>query len=291
MGLSNSQAEYLEQLKERFTNSSKFILDLQRRQQITQNDKISQKLSKCPIYAQGQLVYLHKPSSTSLTGNSKKFTAKYVGPFVIHQLLDSTHVLLADLKGRILRDVFHFNRLKPAFMRASAGQNITNLQKLKEALQKSDNNNDQCHLTQSNCYSFTDECGSEINSDDGDFLYSAHADPVDLNNCFQNLSANNGMAATTILDRDRQLRLLHSLQSAPSQDSQYTIEKARFRAGQLIILLSLQRDNKKYSFWFDPSTDVNGPEIVETIFNNGKIRITGSQNKFLTRMHMMLQVK
>ena len=93
------------------------------------------------MYSVGQLVYLYKPTISSLTANSKKIAAEWCGPLVVHDVLDRTHYILATLKGEILRDVFNFNRLKPCFVRASGDtKNITHIQKLKEALGK---NNDQ----------------------------------------------------------------------------------------------------------------------------------------------------
>ena len=67
-----------------------------------------------PIYSVGQLVYLYKPTSSYLTANSKKISAQWCGPLVIHEILDRTHYILATLKGDILTDVFSFNRQKPS---------------------------------------------------------------------------------------------------------------------------------------------------------------------------------
>ena len=136
-GLSHSYEEYIEHLKKKFGQISRTMLTLQRKQQDKQNTEISNKLNKTPIYSVGQLVYLYKPSSSSLTANSKKIAAEWCGPLVIHEVLDRTHYILATMKGEILRDVFNFNRLKPCFMRAAnEKKNITHMQKLKEAIGK-----------------------------------------------------------------------------------------------------------------------------------------------------------
>ena len=109
------------------------MVQLQKHQQQKQNDDISQKLVKDPIFCKGQLVYLHKPDSSSITVPSRKLQAKWIGPFAIYHILDRTHYMLCTLEGKVIQDVFNFNRLKPAFIKSSSG-NISNLQKLKQKL-------------------------------------------------------------------------------------------------------------------------------------------------------------
>ena len=120
-GLTHSYGEYAALLKKIFDHLSRVMLQLQGRQQNAQQVKVTSKLSKSPIYSEGQLVYLYKPTSSSLTANSRKIDAEWCGPLVIHQVLDRTHYLLATLTGEVLNDVFNFNRLKPSFVRASSG--------------------------------------------------------------------------------------------------------------------------------------------------------------------------
>lgn len=134
-GLSLSYQEYVSHLKDKFSNISRTMLSLQRHQQEKQNVQMSNKLSKNPIYTVGQLVYSFKPTSSSLTANSKRIAAEWCGPLVIHKVLDRTHYILSTIKGEVLNDVFNFNRLKPCFIRSSSDiKNITNVQKLKAAL-------------------------------------------------------------------------------------------------------------------------------------------------------------
>ena len=136
-GLSRTYEEYVEHLKKKFQHISRTMLKLQRQKQDKQNAEISQKLSKNQIYSVGQLVYLYKPTSSSLTANSKKIAAEWCGPLVVHDVLDRTHYILATLKGEILRDVFNFNKLKPCFVRASGDtKNITHITKTKGSIRK-----------------------------------------------------------------------------------------------------------------------------------------------------------
>ena len=314
LGLTSTQAEYIEQLKERFKGVSKFILELQENQQKIQNEKISQKLSKNPTYQKGQLVYLHKPSSSSLTSNCKKFTAKYVGPFVIHQVLDPTHVLLVDLHGRLLRDVFSVNRIKPAFMRATECKNISNLQKLREVLamndkgqESTDNGEEQCNLasashdtdsssSSSACkFDFVDETGQILDcTDDSDLVFSAQTTPVDLSPHKQNLEVNNGFAAPMQLSKDCQIRLVKKLQNAPAGDATYSVLKLKWQAGQLRVLLSVPLKDTEFTFWWDPHSEQSCPDIVEKMLaesQKGKLRCTGSPDKFAKTVYGMLTLK
>lgn len=301
LGLTSSQSEYLQQLQERFDSVSKSMLQLQEKQQKTQNEKISQRLSKSPTYEKGQLVYLHKPSSSSLTSNAKKFTARYVGPFAVHEVLDPTHVLLIDLKGRILRDVFSVNRIKPAFMRTTESRSITNLEKLREALKENElkSQESQCHMSQEETkFEFIDETGEKIHSNVDDFVFAAMAQPVDVTSHQQNLVKNNGLAAPVPLSKDQQCRLLERLQKAPSKDEGYSVDKAKFQTGQLRLLLSLPIEHSKegkctknHKFWWDPLCDQNGHQIVEKVLGkDSKVKCLGSLEKFTKSIYGMLGV-
>ena len=70
---------------------------------------------------------------SQLRTNSRKVTIKYVGPLVIHKIVDPHNYLLMMLDGKILRGLFEFERLKPTIIRTSYG-NVVNLVQLKEVL-------------------------------------------------------------------------------------------------------------------------------------------------------------
>lgn len=294
-GLSSSQKDYIQQLNERFQSVSKFMIDLQEHQQKAQNEKISQKLNKSPVYEPGQLVYLHKPDSSSLTANSKKFTAKYVGPFVVYQVLDSTHVLLADIKGRVLRDVFHINRIKPAFIRAPDSTNITHLQKLRNALAvKQDTNvcTDQAHITTCNEPKsvVVDEHGTKLEYNESEFCFTAQTNPVDLTHHELNMTANNGLACPTALSLEQQVKLLEKLQTSPMSEAVYTIVRARFRLGSLQLLLAMSSPKGEIRFWWNPNGEENYQNLVTQILDTKKIKCTGTPEKFVGNLYSMLRV-
>ena len=84
-------------------------------------------------YNSGDLVYIISPLTSQLYTASWKITIKYVGPVVISKTIDPLNYLLMTLDGRILRDHFEHERLKPANIRTTQG-NVHNLAQLKQVM-------------------------------------------------------------------------------------------------------------------------------------------------------------
>ena len=84
-------------------------------------------------YNSGDLVYIISSLTSQLCTASWKITIKYVGPVVIYKIIDPHNYLLMTLDGRILRELFEHERLKPANIRTSQG-NIHNLAHLKQIM-------------------------------------------------------------------------------------------------------------------------------------------------------------
>ena len=62
-----------------------------------------------------------------------KVLIKYVGLIVIYKNIDPHNYLLMTLDGKILRDLFKHERLKPAILRTNKG-NVNNLSQLKQVV-------------------------------------------------------------------------------------------------------------------------------------------------------------
>ena len=58
---------------------------------------------------------------------------KYIGPLVIHKIIDSHNYLLITLDRKILIGIFEHERLKPAIIRTSQ-RNIHNLPQLNQVI-------------------------------------------------------------------------------------------------------------------------------------------------------------
>ena len=84
-------------------------------------------------YNTGDLVYIISPLTSQLRTTSRKVTIKYLGPLVIYKIVDPHNYLFRTLDGKILRDLFEHERLRPVIKRASHS-NVNSLVQLKQAL-------------------------------------------------------------------------------------------------------------------------------------------------------------
>lgn len=291
-GLSRTYEEYAEHLKKKFEQISRTVLQLQRVKQEKQNAQISQKLGKNPIYSVGQLVYLFKPTSSSLTANSRKISASWCGPLVINQVLDRTHYILATLKGEILHDVFNFNRLKPCFLRATdERKNITHIQKLKEVLGKSQESG-QVNCENSKTPVFTDENGKQLPSVTAEQVSClCQTDAADLTPHLDNVSENSGLAVPFVLNQRQLEQQLQLVMQAPS-DGYMEIHRARFKAGNLQILTSVPIKNadtgtetSPYKFWLHIDKYPELATVGEQVLLDKKIPVCGTPKKILYRLY------
>ena len=82
-------------------------------------------------YKSRDLVYIISPLTSQLCTALRKVMIKYVGPIVVYEIIDPHNYLLMMLDGKLLRGLFHHERLKPPILRTSEG-NITNLVTLKQ---------------------------------------------------------------------------------------------------------------------------------------------------------------
>jgi uncharacterized short protein YbdD (DUF466 family) len=293
-GLSQTYEEYVDHLKKKFQNISRTMLSLQRKIQDRQNAQISQKLSKSPIYTVGQLVYLYKPTSSSLTANSKKIVAEWCGPLVIHQVLDRTHYILATLKGEVLQDVFNFNRLKPCFIRASHEQkSITHVQKLKEALGQSVKQSEVAQGKPSDdTIQFIDENDETMPSfDSEEATYFGSTQPVDEHEYVLLLATNKGIAATHKLTHDELKQQFNLMMTAPV-DKTMTMHRARFKSGNLQILVSFLKPqldsaiNTTVRFWWNVDRYPDFTELIEKVLSNRLIPISGTPKRMMKKLFM-----
>ena len=85
-------------------------------------------------YKGGELVYIIPHYLTSqLRISSWKIAIKYVGPVVVYKIIDPHNYLLMTLDGKILREIFEHERLKPTVIRTNQG-NVQNLADLRQIM-------------------------------------------------------------------------------------------------------------------------------------------------------------
>jgi hypothetical protein len=209
-GLSQTAETYVNHMKQRFANMGKVILSLQERHQETQRLATAHRLNAMPIYSVGQLVYLYKPDSSSLTANSRKIAAHWCGPLSIYRILDRTHYILATLKGEILTDVFSYNRLKPCFLRTQE-KPISNLRELRNILNKNDSKSKEDDS--SSTVNVVDEHGDQPSQGEVMQMYYITTDEVDLNEYLERDEVSSLASITELTDDqlERQLCLVIDL--------------------------------------------------------------------------------
>ena len=84
-------------------------------------------------YKRGDLIYIISPLTSQLCTASHKVAIKYVGPMVVYKIIDIHNYLLMTLDGKILRELFEHERLKPATIRTGQG-NIQNIAELRQVM-------------------------------------------------------------------------------------------------------------------------------------------------------------
>ena len=84
-------------------------------------------------YNSRDLVYIISLHTSQLHTTSRKVAMKYVGSLVIYKVIDPHNYLLLMLDGKILKDPFEHERLKPTIVRTGQG-NVCNLAKLKQLI-------------------------------------------------------------------------------------------------------------------------------------------------------------
>ena len=84
-------------------------------------------------YKGGALVYIISPLTSQLHTVSHKIAIKYVGSVVIYKIVEPHNYLIMTLDGKILREIFEHERLKPAIIRTNQG-NVQNLAKFRQIM-------------------------------------------------------------------------------------------------------------------------------------------------------------
>jgi hypothetical protein len=107
--------DYMAELQKRFEQLKEVVVSHRVEQQKAQQIRERRTHLDAHTYAKGDLVYYYAPRLSELQTNYKKFQASWVGPLQIMHIWDSTHFVLADLTGKILRALggVHRNLLKP----------------------------------------------------------------------------------------------------------------------------------------------------------------------------------
>ena len=84
-------------------------------------------------YKSEDLVYIISPPTSQFRASSKKVSVKFVGPMIVHRIINPKSFLLCTLYAKFWLGLFEHERLKPTVIRSSQG-NVTSLTQLKQVL-------------------------------------------------------------------------------------------------------------------------------------------------------------
>ena len=117
-GRTREVGEYIETMKKRFNIMKRVIEEKKIREQNTQKEREMRRYPDERGFAVGDLVYLYAPPLAALQTTSRKFKQNWIGPLQIQAVLDDTHYMLSDWKGRLLPffGSVHKNRLKHCYI-------------------------------------------------------------------------------------------------------------------------------------------------------------------------------
>ena len=289
----NSYRDYVEFMKQRLQFVGKTSLQIQERLQQRQAEEQKARVARPSQFREGLIVYLFAPSASSVHTNSLKFKSTYLGPLVVHTMLSNDKAILCDITGRILRGIYHVNRLKPAFIRTSTGSvgNMAELRKeynkaelaeiQKTPLSAGDLLADERVLlyrhqavgNRDNEVMGLDVCDTHLQ-----FVGDGNVNNIDEQLYLSNATTNSGLASKQVLTPKQQRRELRRMGTFPEEGTVLSASKYRIKSGHMEIYVKFDYGRKTGGFWFTPE---DHPEVYRDIrehLKTGK-RIVGDLRK------------
>ena len=252
----------------------KTVLDLQYKLQHTQAAKQARKASTNNTFSAGILVYLLAPTASALQTASKKIRMDFVGPLVIRSMVDSSHAILGTIEGQQLTGKFHVNRLKPAWVRTTAGP-VNSIAKLTGILKAKLGN--QHIVTADQLTPIIDETGKTTQ----DPLYACRVIQDDIlqpiSQFTKHATSNRNLAASYTLPEE-QIKALLQLPIPKTGD--YPVTKARIKNGRLQIFVS---QNSIQGMWLSQDEHPSLSNMTEK-FEKDNYRVSGTVRNFVQRI-------
>ena len=116
-----------------------------------------------------------------------------------------------------------------------------------------------------------------------DIFCSTCTEPVVLNSYVEHSSQNKGLAVPYPLEKQQIARQLNLLNETPQENM--FIQRARYKHGQLQVLVSLPRVSNSYSFWWNVSSYADTENIVNYLMEN-RVQITGAPHKMFEKLFL-----
>ncbi len=289
----NSYRDYVEFMKQRLQFVGKTSLHIQERLQQRQAEEQKARVARPSQFREGLIVYLFAPSASSVHTNSLKFKSTYLGPLVVHTMLSNDKAILCDITGRILRGIYHVNRLKPAFIRTSTGS-VGNMAELRKEYNKAELAEIQktplsagdlladervlLYRHQAVCNRENEVMGLDVCDTHLQFVGDGNVNNIDEHLYLSNATTNSGLASRQVLTPKQQRRELHRMGTFPEEGTVLSASKYRIKSGHMEIYVKFDYGRKTGGFWFTPE---DHPEVYRDIreqLTNGK-RIVGDLRK------------
>jgi len=291
-----SYREYVEFLKKRLEFTGKCVLETQAKLQQEQANKQLEKVKTPNKFREKMILYLLAPSASSLNTNTLKFKADYIGPLILDQIVEPNKAILTDLEGRMLHGIFHFNRLKPGFVRLNKGIAST-LDELRQAFPK--------NQPGSSPQSTTENTNVAVQSDTDrqPMSFMLIEDDLEHNNMPENavdmgpkpekcpnlskhfrMSARNcNFGFSHILTEKQVSHLKKQANLMPEIGAEISISKIRCKEGHLQVLMTSDHP-QNYTFWIDPLEHPNLCLPISKFLEETKLKPSGNPTKLLKKL-------
>ena len=243
-----SVVQYVDLLRKR----QKFIKEgITRLREVAQEKQriVTSKNANIKGYEIGDIVYLASPTHSELVTSSKKICLKWVGPYIIYNMLNDTNTILQALDGTIISTVVSTHRLKHATIRTKEGKILRNKGEIVQSL------NDQQNLDAKGLIDKLSEINVERMPTERLFSSIQHKSNLMLI----------GEGFTILEPTDNH------------QTGQHQMEKAQFNQGELQVLVSNPKEEGKTKTWVDLHDTHDGINIAIKILNGEfKVPIKGN---------------
>ena len=243
-----SVVQYVDLLRKR----QKFIKEgITRLREVAQEKQriVTSKNSNIKGYEIGDIVYLASPTHSELVTSSKKICLKWVGPYIIYNMLNDTNTILQALDGTIISTVVSTHRLKHATIRTKEGKILRNKGEIVKSL------NDQPNLDAKGLIDKLSEINVERMPTEKLFSSIQHKSNLMLI----------GEGFTILEPKDNH------------QTGHHRMERAQFNQGELQVLVSSSDEESKPKTWVDLHDTHDGINIAIGILNGEfKIPIKGN---------------
>ena len=232
--------QYVELLRKRQQFIKENMIKLRETDQEKQRVITSQK-ANIKEFEVGDIVYLSSPTHSELVTTSKKICLKWVGPYIIYNMLNSTNVILQTLDCNIISTVVSTHRLKHASIKTKDG---TILRTKKDIVDSLSSRESEETTTLKERLTMEDK---NLNTQPNETLFSS------------------SQFKSNLMLIEEGFEILPPLET--HQTGNQKILEARFQNGELQVLVNSTDSPAKHNSWIDLHDTHHGINIALKILN------------------------